>query len=297
MMQYALPAAYVLFLWWFSTGAILVVLNRSWAVQRTTLVLSNAVLALALSGLFASAGAATVWGAYCAFTCALLIWGWHELTFLTGVITGPRRTPCPPEARGRRRFLAAAGTVIHHEVAIAATALVLAVLTWGQPNQVGLWTFLVLWVMRLSAKLNIFLGVSKLAEEFLPAHLRYLKSYFRRARINWLLPIAVGVSAWVVWRLATGALDPAAAPAMAVGLTLVATLLALAILEHLFFVLPIPDTALWRWALRRRADLGPRDAAPHGRSGGTPTSEGQDGPTLFRASVPIRAVPTETAVR
>ena len=37
-------------------------------------------------------------------------------------------------------------------------------LTWGGANQVGTWTFLVLWVMRLSAKLNVFLGVPNLTE-------------------------------------------------------------------------------------------------------------------------------------
>jgi hypothetical protein len=32
----------------------------------------------------------------------------------------------------------------------------------------------------------------------------------------------------------------------------VATLLALAIVEHLLMMLPLPSTALWRWALRGR---------------------------------------------
>jgi hypothetical protein len=36
-------------------------------------------------------------------------------------------------------------------------------------------------------------------------------------------------------------------------MTLVATLLSLAILEHLFLVLPLPFENLWRWGLRSRA--------------------------------------------
>ena len=36
--------------------------------------------------------------------------------------------------------------------------------------------------MRQSAKLNVFLGVRNLSEEFLPQHLHYLQSYFTRSR-------------------------------------------------------------------------------------------------------------------
>jgi len=50
------------------------------------------------------------------------------------------------------------------------------------------------------------------------------------------------------------AADPAASPASVVGTVLVATMLALAIVEHLLLVMPFPSTALWRWALRQRAD-------------------------------------------
>jgi hypothetical protein len=38
-----------------------------------------------------------------------------------------------------------------------------------------------------------------------------------------------------------------------VGYTLVATMLALAIVEHFLLVLPLDTTALWRWAIRKRA--------------------------------------------
>jgi hypothetical protein len=38
-----------------------------------------------------------------------------------------------------------------------------------------------------------------------------------------------------------------------VGYALVSTMLALAVLEHLLLVLPLDTTALWRWALSKRA--------------------------------------------
>ena len=45
-------------------------------------------------------------------------------------------------------------------------------------NRYGLWTFLVLWIMRQSAKLNLFFGVPNLGEQYLPAHLQEALSYF-----------------------------------------------------------------------------------------------------------------------
>jgi putative photosynthetic complex assembly protein 2 len=189
------------------------------------------------------------------FASALAVWGWHELTFLLGMVTGPRKTDCPPEARGWTRFACATLVVIHHEVALAATVLALAALTWGAPNQVGTQTFLVLWVMRLSAKLNVFLGVRNLTEQFVPEHLRYLRTYFRRARMNPLMPLSILAASFVVYRLAAAACSPDALAFEAVGHALVATILALAVLEHAFLALPLPDAVLWRWAIQTKRSL------------------------------------------
>ena len=52
--------------------------------------------------------------------------------------------------------------------------------------------------------------------------------------------------------LVAGAHDALNSAAHAVGYALVATMLALAILEHLLLVLPLDTTALWRWAIRNR---------------------------------------------
>ena len=73
----------------------------------------------------------------------------------------------------------------------------LVLLTWGAPNQIGVWTFVILWLMRLSAKLNVYLGVPNLTEEFLPDDLAYLKSYFANAPMNLLFPISVTPSTLV----------------------------------------------------------------------------------------------------
>jgi putative photosynthetic complex assembly protein 2 len=107
-----------------------------------------------------------------------------------------------------------------------------------------------LWLMRQSAKLNIFLGVRNLNEGFLPPHLRYLQTYFRRQRMNLLFPLSVSVStgfAVALWRAAIAQADTGHD---ATRLTFLAALMSLAILEHWFMVLPLPSEALWKWGMR-----------------------------------------------
>jgi len=252
MSDLALAALFVLAVWWASTG---LVLKLVWLERRTFRysVVALGVLALAaLGGLLWSRGLETTTSAYVAFGCALAVWAFHELTFLLGIVTGPRKLPCPPDARGWRRFVLATEVVIHHEVALAGTLAAIVALTWDQPNQVGTGTFLVLWVMRLSAKLNVFLGVRNLTEQFVPDHLRYMLGYFRRARMNALMPVSIVAGSVVVLRLAAGSVAEGATPFAVVGRTLLATLLGLAVLEHLFLAIPLPDALLWRWAIRTK---------------------------------------------
>jgi putative photosynthetic complex assembly protein 2 len=240
---------YTLFLWWFSTGAILWLDRRPRATYGASLIGASVVAMAAVVGLVASRGDATPKGAMIGFTCAVLIWGWHELSFLTGLITGPRTEPCPPGAAGWRRFKLAASTLIYHEIALALTALALAALTWNQPNPVGTWTFLILFAARLSSKLNLFLGVPNFTDSFFPEHLRYLTSYLKKGPVSALLPLSCvagcALAGWLAWR----ALNPAATTFEVTGFSLVFALAALALIEHAFMVLPLPDAALWRWAL------------------------------------------------
>lgn len=250
MIQHGLPALYAVFLWWFSTGLILHLDGLRRETFRASMAGATLLLGAALAGLWWVADDTSVPAAYLGFSFAVLAWGWIELAFLTGWVTGPRRTALPPGLAGWARARAALEAVLWHELAILGLGAAIAAICWGAANQVGLWTYLVLWVMRSSAKLNIFLGVRNLGEAFLPDHLRYLESYFARRPMNLLFPFAV------IGSVLAGALILAEAaagePGRAVGLTLVGTMLALAIIEHMFMVLPIPAEALWRWGLRSR---------------------------------------------
>ena len=163
------------------------------------------------------------------------------------------RAACPAGAVGWARFKAATATVIHHELAIAATAILLFAVTWGQPNQAAPLTFLLLFVLRLSAKFNLYLGVPNLSDEVFPEHLAYLKSYFRTARCNPLFPVSIllgiGIAAWA-WSVAERAPASSGASASA---TLLAGLAVLGVVEHLFLVLPLRDAKMWRWASNHKA--------------------------------------------
>lgn len=258
MAELGLAVLFALFLWWFSTGLIAWLDGLPRATFGWSMLAITVVGVAALYGIAATEDDTSVAGAYCAFTCALLVWGWHEASFLFGLVTGPRRGPLPRGVRGIQRFNMAVGVIAWHELAIAATAVIVAALTWDSANQTALWTFLLLWVMRISAKLNVFLGVRNLSEEFLPEHLRYLVTYLRRRPINFLFPFSISGITVAAYAFVVAALDPAAEPGLAAACALLGAMTALALLEHWLMVLPISPSALWGWALGNRAEMGPK---------------------------------------
>jgi len=252
MTAYAVPVLVALFVWWFSTGLVLLLDGRPRHRRYHSLLGATAIAVVALA---VTASDTSVGAAYVAFVAAIAVWGWHELAFLLGVVTGPRRVSCPPGTGPGRRFVLATQTLVYHELAIALTLGVVALLTWGAPNQVGLWTFLVLFAMRLSAKLNIFLGVPNVTEEFLPTHMRFLTSYFARRPMNGLFPVSVTLATLAGAYVFHAAFAPAAGSFEIAAYMLTGTLVLLGTLEHWLLILPLPDAALWRWALRRPQEL------------------------------------------
>jgi putative photosynthetic complex assembly protein 2 len=247
-----LPIAVVLFAWWGSTGVILYLVGMPSLTFRLSMGAATVAAVMALFGLWAVRDDTSVAGAYAGFLCGLVVWGWNEMSFLTGFVTGPRTTDCPKDAHGWARFSAATQTVIYHELAIVASVGLAAAVAWNGPNQIGVLTLVILWIARLSAKLNVYLGVANLTEEFLPRHLEHLKSYFRRRPMNLLLPVSITVATVATAVLAVHAIDPEASSFDAAGFSLLATLMALVVVEHWFLVLPIPAASMWSWGLASR---------------------------------------------
>ncbi len=248
-----IAALITLFAWWFSTGAIL------WAVKRadrigenahfTTTILCLPLLGLGAFGLYATAGLATVAGVFGAFLSALAVWGWIELAFLCGVITGPNVRPCPAGIAPWERFVRAWGTIAYSEALLVVSLLIITALCWSAPNTVGMWTFVVLFFARISAKLNIYLGVPRINVEFLPSPVRHLASHFRVGPISWFFPVSItALSLALACWLERTVTQPDGSAAL-IGFALLSTLTALALIEHWLMVLPIPDAKLWRWMM------------------------------------------------
>ncbi|MBK1696338.1 putative photosynthetic complex assembly protein PuhE [Rhodovibrio salinarum] len=255
MDAYLWPALFALFLWWFSTGAVIYLDGLPRPTFKWSMLGASVVLVAALFGIGATANDTTLSGAYCAFASGLLVWGWIELSFYTGYVTGPRTHPCPEGCRGWKHFGHAIMTSLWHELAILAGAAIVLAVTWDQPNKVGLWTFVVLWWMHQSAKLNVFLGVRNVTEEFVPEHLTFLRSFLtKRTSMNLLFPVSVTVSTVVCVYLVDAAVAPGASTFDAAGYSFLATLMTLAILEHWFLMLPLPAQKLWSWGLKSRPE-------------------------------------------
>ena len=250
MSIYLWPIFFTIFAWWFGTGIILFLNQRSPTTYQSTFWLSGCVMLFAIVGIKTSSSMDTVAAAYCGFACALLVWAWQEIGFLLGFITGPRRIACPPEAKGWKKVGFAFQTIQHHEIALIVLAAVVTVASWGGVNQTAFWTFMILWIMRQSAKLNLFLGVLNLNENFLPSHLKYIHSYFSRSLMNPLLPVSVIAATVVVVPIWQAAFALGASPYQITSCTILGTLLSLAILEHILLVLPISSEGLWRWSFR-----------------------------------------------
>jgi putative photosynthetic complex assembly protein 2 len=239
-----------IFIWWFATGAILLAVRRS---DRSGGHLRLVVLALPLllGGVAASLlslAKPDLVGVYLGFFGALAIWGWVELAFLAGIVTGPMRHDCPPGLSGRPRFLRAFATVVHHEVALTLGLLGLVAVSVGAENRMAVATYLILFIARICAKLNLFFGVPRINLEFVPDRLVHLKSYFRRGPITLAFPAAITILTAMV-ALCTERLWFAGSDFAVAGYGLLTALAALALLEHWLMVIPLPDAKLWRWML------------------------------------------------
>jgi putative photosynthetic complex assembly protein 2 len=250
MTSYLIPPIYAAFVWWFSTGAVLLLVGRSGRADVLRIGCAAGLLAASLSGLALSANDIGVAGAYAAFTSSILLWGAQEIAFLAGWVTGPRPQCCPAGATGLRRLGLALQAILYHELALLTCGAAILVLTWNGANQVGIWTFAALWVLRQSAKINLFLGVPVTNDELMPNAVRFLKSYFARKSVSAFFPISVTLATAVLVIMIQRIVEVAATPFDIVGLTLVSTLFALGVVEHWFMLLPMPAMKLWGWGMR-----------------------------------------------
>ena len=254
-----LPILFTVFVWWFGTGVVYL-LNQlrpetfGWSMMGASAVLGGAFLGLLLTVRDIGPG-----GPYHGFLCAVLIWAWAEMGFLTGRVMGLSVQPLPQGTVGWSRLRAAVAAILHHEIALLVLGAGVLAVCWNQPNQSGLWTWAVLYFARLSTKLNLFFGVLNLGEAMMPAHLSHLRSFFRQRRMNAFFPFSLALCIALSWWLIDAARAPGASAFEVAEKSMLATLAVLAVIEHLFLVLPIRSEALWTWS-RKTTMTGPMEA-------------------------------------
>ena len=245
------PMLFTIALWWGSTAVIARLIGREPGTYPLLLAVATV---LGLGGLALSVGlrdVTTMTSAFAALAAALAIWGWIEVTFLTGKITGPDPGPTLCDDGLLRRAGSAITAILWHELLIIGTVAVVAIVLARRDNDLVLLVLLLLWLMRSSAKLNLFLGVRNLGEGFLPPHLQHLLGFMRHRRMNPLMPLSIAIGALIAWRCGSAALA-AASMHDAAAYSILATLALLAVVEHLLMVLPMPAESLWRWSLANR---------------------------------------------
>jgi putative photosynthetic complex assembly protein 2 len=215
-------------------------------------------MCVAMGGILATRQSDEPLAVYVAFTCGAVIWGWQMASYYLGFVTGPKEegaylaTPShlPRQPQGMaRRFQLALRASLYHELLVLGFGVLLFILTQPHANQWGLWSFVVLWLMHSSAKLNVFLGVRNFRIELLPAHLHPLNALLGKSAVNILFPFSVAAASLVALSLLSRLFASTIEPGHSVGLMLVSTMILLGVLEHWLLVLPLPAT-LWGWGIR-----------------------------------------------
>ncbi|MBI1417136.1 MAG: DUF3623 family protein [Limimaricola sp.] len=262
-----LAILYALFVWWFSTGTIMLVVRWAdrgdGAAHRRAVLLALPMLALGVLATGVSLWMPTFLGAYLGFTGALAIWGWIEMAFLAGIVTGPLRDDCPPGLNGLARFQRGWSTVAHHELLLTVGLLGLVLASTGAENKVALMAYLILYFARIFAKLNLFFGVPRINTEFVPARLQHLKSYFRRGPVTFAFPMAITALTTAFAALIARVIE-AQTDEATVAYALLIALAGLALVEHWLMVVPLPDAKLWRWMLPAPKTMTQAERQTHG---------------------------------
>lgn len=241
MMMFA-AIAYVVLLWGLSTALIFYLDSLHprtfpWSMAAATFVL--VACGFAIFHLRDDKGVSAV---IASFTAGLLAWGWTEMALYMGYVTGPRKHRCADGCSGVKHFGHAVSANLWHELVVIGFAS----LIWLSGNPTALWCFLMLWLMHLSARLNVFLGVRNVSAEFVPDHMDVLKGFLRQRAMNPLFPMScIALLALMAYLFSLP---------QSVSANMAATLAVIGLLEHILLMLPLPVERIWHWSLSYRPD-------------------------------------------
>jgi len=233
--------ALVIVLWSVSTAVIFYLDSLHTSTFKYSMAAATCVLALCAVAMWTLRGDAATLATAFSFAAGLLAWGWTEMALYMGYITGPRKHRCAEGCSGAAHFGHAVSANLWHEIVVIAFAIAI----YFSGNETAFWSYTMLWLMHLSARLNVFLGVRNVSAEFVPDHMDVLKGFLRRRAMNALFPFScaalIALSVYLIYLPQTFAV------------TMAATLSAIGLLEHVLLMLPLPIEKLFAWSLSRRA--------------------------------------------
>ncbi len=242
------PSLIALLSWWFGTGIILLLVRLPKERFSASIGFWSLISIPALYFSYWSMHENSNTCAYIGFISTIILWGWHELAFLTGWISGPRKQALDANLSTWARFKQSVAVIWHHELALFLNLLILVAMQIGQPNHTAMCTFALLWMMRLSSKLNLFFGVPQVGEQYLPSHLIYMGSYFNKKTVGlfFYFTMSLSIVAWIylIWQAHEGLVT------ISTHWILLASLLGLAIIEHVLMMVPLSLERVWGWALK-----------------------------------------------
>jgi putative photosynthetic complex assembly protein 2 len=240
-------SAFVVVLWGVSTAVIFYLDSLPPHTFRISMAAASVVLAMSAITIWQLRDDVSPFALYTSFAAGLLAWGWTEMALYMGYITGPRKKRCAHGCNGLPHFGHAVAANLWHEIVV----ITFAIIIWWTGNTAAAHCFVMLWLMHLSARLNVFLGVRNVSEEFVPEHMDVLKGFLRKRRMNALFPFSCVLLVGLIYWLAQKPPTPDVVMAIA--------LAGIGLLEHVLLMLPFPVEKFWTWTLSR-------DSSPQSQS-------------------------------
>ena len=245
-----------IFLWWFSTGLILYAIRRvdfsSKINHRSFALYCLPLLIIGIIGFVFTINNLTVQTVYISFISSLCIWGWFEIAFLSGLITGKIKSKCEEGKRGLKRFIFAWKTINHSELALIFVTISLFIIVYKEANNFGFLTFAILYIARVCAKINFYLGVPYINFDFFPKPISYMKSLFKISNPSFFWILSVAFLFYLSMINAQNSLSADITYPSSIGYILISSLTFLALFEHLCMVIPFTETRLWSWMLPKK---------------------------------------------
>ena len=235
--------------WWLATGVVLTLVQLQGNKKFSAFGLLTSLTLGAIILLTENVHASTLWDVTIGFFLGLLIWAWLETSYLMGYVTGPNKNPLPDNQTEIQRFVGGVNTSLYHEISIIIAVVILGFISMEARNPVAFHTALILWLMRWSTKLNLFLGTQRFNSDWLPANLRHTVSYIKTGTTTTFGIISLVCCLSITYLLFTAAGDSEELYQQ-YSYLLMTGLAGLGTLEHLFLMLPMKEEKLWRWFKR-----------------------------------------------